>query len=298
MTRTETSSPLPDVALGATEVGERRDGASSVARDAALVIRPLGESHARRRRVLQRVLTIVSPLSMLLLWELAVAVDLLDERFFPPPSTIVQTFTEMVGSGELMDALKVSVGRLVVGFFMGAIPGLVVGLTMGLFLWPRVVLKPLVSALYPIPKTSILPLILLIFGLGEMSQYVIIASGVFFLLAVNTMVGVLTIPEAYLDVGRSFEVSSFNRFRTIALPGALPHVFSGAQLGLGLGIALLVVGEMLSARSGLGYLIWSSWQRFDVSEMYVGLIAISILGILSQIGLDLVQRIVTPWSRT
>lgn len=296
MTRTETSSPEP--VLDTTENGARPAGPASPPGGAALVIRPLGESHARRRRVLQRVLTVASPLSMLLLWELAVAVDLLDERFFPPPSTIADTFVEMVGNGELMEALKVSVGRLVVGFFMGAIPGLLLGLTMGLFLWPRVVLKPLVSALYPIPKTSILPLILLIFGLGEMSQYVIIASGVFFLIAVNTMVGVLTIPEAYLDVGRSFQVSSLNRFRTIALPGALPHVFSGAQLGLGLGIALLVVGEMLSARSGLGYLIWSSWQRFDVSEMYVGLIAISVLGILSQIGLDLVQRIVTPWSRT
>src|SRR5687768_14108215 len=152
----------------------------------------------------ERLLSIFSPILLLLLWEVLVQTGMLDKRFFPAPSSIVGTFTNLITSGELWKHLTASISRIAVGFVMGAIPAILLGITMGLFRWPRAFFSPMVAALYPIPKIAILPLIMLIFGLGEMSKYVIIAIGVFFLVLYNTWAGVMNIPHIYLDVGKNF----------------------------------------------------------------------------------------------
>ncbi len=251
---------------------------------------------AMRRVVLgEQLLATLSPLLLIALWEALVRIRILDARFFPPPSSIVGTFANLITSGELLVHVGASLKRVLLGFLVGGVPALALGLAMGLSRWTRAALNPIISATYPIPKSAILPLVMLIFGLGDASKVALVAIGVFYLVLINTMAGVLNIQPIFLDVGRNFGASRLQVFLTIALPGALPLIFAGLRLGLGIGLILIVIAEIVGARSGIGYMIWQAWTIFQVERMYVGLVVIAILGWLAALILDAAERILIPW---
>jgi NitT/TauT family transport system permease protein len=211
------------------------------------------------------------------------------------PSGIIGMMSEMLMSGELIEHVLISLQRILLGFLLGGIPAILIGITMGISRPVRALVEPLIIATYPIPKSAILPFILLIFGLGEMSKVVMVAIGVFFPIAINATAGVLQIPPIYLDVGRSFKASRWDTFRTIALPGALPFIMTGIKLGAGLALILIAVAEMVGAKSGLGYMIWSAWETFAVAKMYVGLFTIALIGFGISMLLREVERVVIRW---
>jgi NitT/TauT family transport system permease protein len=243
----------------------------------------------------ERAVSVVSPILLLAIWELAGRAGLLDARFFPAPSAIAGTFVSLARSGELLDHTWTSLERVAIGFTLGAVPGLVLGIAMGLSRLVRAALRPVVGALYPVPKTAIFPLLLLVFGIGEPSKYAMVAIGVFFIVLLNTMAGVLGIEPVYLDVGRNFGAGRAQVFRTIALPGSLPLVFTGIRLAWGNALILIVVAEILAARSGIGYFIQNSYQTFQVEKMYAGLLVISFVGYASFLVLDELERWLVPW---
>jgi NitT/TauT family transport system permease protein len=247
---------------------------------------------ARRR---ERIMSFASPLGLLLIWEIAGRLGFIDVRFFPVPSSIIGMMTEMLMSGELIEHVLISLQRILLGFLLGGIPAILIGITMGISRPVRALVDPLIIATYPIPKSAILPFILLIFGLGEMSKIVMVAIGVFFPVAINATAGVLQIAPIYLDVGRSFKAGRWDTFRTIALPGALPFIMTGIKLGAGLALILIAVAEMVGAKSGLGYMIWSAWETFAVAKMYVGLFTIALIGFGISILLREVERVTIRW---
>ena len=251
------------------------------------------------RETVERTAALLAPVALLLLWELLVRVKILDARFFPASSSIVGTLYSLVfvvpWQSSLPSHTLTSLSRAAVGFAFGAVPAIALGIIMGLVPLVRAALQPIVGALFPIPKVAILPLVMLIFGLGEQSKWAIIAIGVFFQVLIATAAGVANIEKIYLDVGRNFGASRLQTYRTIALPGALPMIFAGIRLGWGVALLLLVTAEMVSSKSGLGYLIWQSWQTFSVEEMYVGLVTIAALGILSFWLLDALESWLLPW---
>jgi len=247
---------------------------------------------ARRR---ERVMSFASPLGLLLIWEIAGRLGFVDVRFFPAPSSIIGVMAGMIMSGELIEHILISLQRISLGFLLGGIPAILIGITMGISRPVRALIDPLIVATYPIPKSAILPFILLIFGLGEMSKVVMVAIGVFFPVAINATAGVLQIAPIYLDVGKSFKASRWDTFRTIALPGALPFIMTGVKLGAGLALILIAVAEMVGAKSGLGYMIWSAWETFAVAKMYVGLFTIALIGFGISFLLREVERIIIRW---
>ncbi len=242
-----------------------------------------------------RILSIASPLGLLLVWELAARFGFIDTRFFPAPSSILVLLVQMLQSGELITHTMASLRRLFWGTLIGGVPALVLGVVMGLHRATRAIFDPLIAATYPIPKSSILPLALLIFGLGEPSKIFMVAVGVFFPVAINATTGVLEINKIYLDVGRNYKASRWNTFWTIAVPGALPMIMTGFKLGIGIGLILIAVAEMIGAKSGLGYLIWSAWETFAVEQMYVGLFMIALIGFVLTVALNELERFIIPW---
>ena len=256
-----------------------------------------GPRSARRMsaRTRDRLLNVISPLALLVLWELCARFGFIDTRFFPAPSSVIATMVEMLRSGELVTHTGVSLQRLAYGAVIGGVPALVLGIAMGLNRPIRALVDPLVAATYPIPKSAILPLALLIFGLGEGSKVFMVAIGVFFPVVINTTTGVLEINKIYLDVGQNYKANRWNMFWTIALPGALPVIMTGFKLGIGIGLVLIAVAEMVGAKSGLGYLIWSAWSTFAVEQMYVGLFVIAIIGFLLTLALNELERVIIPW---
>jgi ABC-type nitrate/sulfonate/bicarbonate transport system permease component len=254
-------------------------------------------SFALSMRARERILGIASPIALLAVWEIAARLNYIDVRFFPAPSSVIATMIEMLRSGELITNTLVSLRRLALGAVIGGVPALVLGIAMGLNRWVRAAFDPIVAATYPIPKSAILPLALLIFGLGEGSKIFMVAIGVFFPVVINATTGVLEINRIYLDVGRNYKASRWNTFWTIALPGALPVIMTGFKLGIGIGLILIALAEMIGAKSGLGYMIWTAWETFSVEQMYVGLFAIAIIGFVLTILLNEIERIIIPWKR-
>lgn len=249
-------------------------------------------------RARYRFLGILSPLGLLLIWEVCAQLHLIDARFFPAPSAIFSFGYTLLVSGELLKHTAITLQRMFWGTLIGGIPALVLGIIMGLNRPIRALIDPLVAATYPIPKSAILPLALLIFGLGEGSKIFMVAIGVFFPVLINSAAGVLEINNIYLDVGRNFKASRSQIFRTIALPGALPVIMTGFKLGIGIGLIMVTMAEMLGgADSGLGFMIWNAWQIFSVEQMYVGLFVIALIGFLLTMLLDEIEGWLIPWKR-
>lgn len=243
----------------------------------------------------ERLISILSPLMLLLIWEILARMGWIDTRFFPAPSKISVTFVNLVENGTLWRNMWASLQRLFWGYLFGGVPALILGISMGLNRTLRAIVDPLVSVTYPIPKSAILPLILLIFGLGEPSKIVMVATGVFFPIVINSMAGVLEINKIHFDVGHNFGAGRLQVFRTVALPGALPLIMTGVKLGVGMGLILIAIAEMVGAKSGLGYMIWNAWEILSVETMYVGLIVIAALGLAFTLILNEIERFIVPW---
>ncbi|MEN6567396.1 MAG: ABC transporter permease [Veillonellales bacterium] len=247
--------------------------------------------------ILIRTLSVLSPLSLLLLWEFLARINAIDIRLLSSPSLIIQSFIPLLLSGELLYNTFVSVQRVWWGFLVGSIPGVLLGISMGLSPLVRSAFEPMIAATYPIPKLALMPLILLIFGLGETSKIFTIAIGVFYLVVINTMAGVLSIDKIYLDVAKNFGASRKNFYLTIALPGALPMIFAGLKLGMGMALILIVAAELSAAKAGVGWMIWRAYDMFDIEQMFVALIMLSVLGYLFSLLLDMFERWALPWKQ-
>jgi len=268
-----------------------------------LVSRPASEQHVRwiTSKAAQRSVAVLAPLALLALWEFLVRASVLDARFFAAPSSIIGTFERMAFETEWRDSLGyhvlISLSRAAVGFAMGAIPAILIGALMGLVPLVRAAIQPMVGALYPIPKVAILPLVMLIFGIGEESKWAVIAIGVFFQVLIATAAGVANIDRIYLDVGSNFRAGRIATFTTIAFPGSLPMIFAGLRLGWGAALLLLVTAEMVSSQSGIGFVIWRAWQLMSVEDMYVGLVVIAFVGIASFLAIDAAEGMLLPWKK-
>lgn len=243
----------------------------------------------------ERILSLASPLALLLLWELAVRAQLVDRRFIAAPSLILVEIWKMAASGELFRHLLVSLGRIAGGFLIGVAPAVLLGLWMGLSRPVRAVIDPLVAALYPIPKIAILPLVMVFLGIGEASKVAIVAIAAFFPVIINTYTGVVNVERIYLDVARSFGAGRGLIFRRVVFPGALPVIFAGVRLALGVCLIVIVSAEFVAAREGIGFLIWSSWETLVIEKMFVGLLVIAAIGTASTVLLREAQAWAIPW---
>jgi NitT/TauT family transport system permease protein len=245
----------------------------------------------------ERALAVAAPISIVLAWQLAVSTRVLNPGLFPPPTAIAVNFWSYLTSGELFTNTIWTLSRLVVGCLVGGIPGTLVGLAMGMNRWVRAYAQPLISLLYPIPKIAILPLLYFIFGTGEWAKYAAVAIGVFFLMAINTEAGVRQIDPIYLDVARAYRIRPQSFYFRVLLPGALPNIYAGMKLSIGIAIVLAVAAEFQLTRVGLGFALFNAQQLLDVDRLYAALVAVSLLGFILTYGLDMTERYAIPWRR-
>jgi len=231
----------------------------------------------------------------LIVWELLSRAGLISLLFFPPPSIILRALIEIISSGDITTHLTTTLARIGLGFLIGGVSGLILGLGMG---WsPRLqkIVDPIIAAVHPIPKIAIFPLIMIIFGIGESSKIVAIAIASFFPMLINSMAGVRQIHPIYFEVTQNYGASRWNTFKRVVFPGSLPMILTATRLSLNMALVITIAVELISADEGLGVMIWYSWQTLRIEELYASLIVISILGIsLNQLLQWLSKRLV-PW---
>jgi NitT/TauT family transport system permease protein len=252
---------------------------------------------ARNLRTRDVLLSTLTPLALLAVWELAARAGWIDQRLYTPPTEIIATGVKLAASGELWTHLVPTVLRLLSGFVIGAAAGIVVGLLMGVSRIVRAALGPTFTALYALPKIAILPLLLLIFGLTETPKVLSVAISVFFVLQINTLAGVVQIDGRILEAARAYRATGWRLFRYVLLPGSIPAIFTGLQVAAGSAVIVVTAVEFVASNTGLGYLIWNSWQLFQPAQMYVGLIVVSIIGALLTAAIVLLERALVPWRR-
>jgi len=252
----------------------------------------------RRLRARDLALAVLTPLALLLLWQIAVLVGALDSRLVPPPSQILTRGWEMAADGDLWVHVGATLPRLASGFLLGAVAGIAVGLVMGVWRPVRAALGPTFTALYALPKIATLPLLLLVFGLTETPKILSVAISVFFVLQINTLTGIARIDARVLEAARAYGASGWRLFRYVLLPGATPSIMTGLRVAAGMAVIVVTAVEFVASNNGLGFLIWNSWQLFQPQTMFVGLIAVSVIG-ASMTGLFiLLERALLPWQNS
>lgn len=250
---------------------------------------------ARQTRLQERTLSIATPIIFFILWELTAWMGWLDTRFFPAPSRIAQSAVEMVKSGVLQKDVIASLTRIVLGFALGTITGVIAALILGLSRLTRAALEPFLSALYTVPKLSILPLLLLIFGLGELPSILLVGMSVFFLVWITCMEAVLSVPTSYRETALSFGASSWTMFVHVTWPAILPQIFVAMRLAIGMAVLVIVGVEFVQADVGIGFRIWNSWSLFQADRMYVGICTVALLGYLLTSLIRYIGFFALPW---
>ncbi|WP_339153426.1 ABC transporter permease [Actinomadura luteofluorescens] len=235
---------------------------------------------ARRDGVMRLLLGLVLPVGVLVAWEVSARSGWIDARFFSQPSAVASKAGEDLRSGLLWSELRITIVRLVTGYVIGSLAGILIGLLMSQVKVLRWMLEPLIRALYVIPKLALLPLFLLLFGLGEVPKLVFISLGTFYIVAFTTLSAAMMIPTAFHEVSRSYGLSPGQRFRWMIVPAITPQIVSSLRLASGISMLLVVAVEFVNAHEGLGYYTWHAWQVFVPDRMYVGVVTISIVGVL------------------
>ena len=246
-------------------------------------------------KVQERLLYLVSPIGLLAIWEILLMLGFGDRRFVPAPSDIAVRFWQLTVNGELERHVAVTLWRVFAGFVIGAVPAVAVGLLMAMFRPVRIFFDPLIAALFPIPKVALMPLLLLAFGFGDASKIALVATAVFFPVIINTYAGAANIDKLYWDVAKNYGASPMVMFTRVVFFGALPLIFAGLKIALAVSFVVLVAAEFVASKTGIGYLIWNSWELLQVDFMFVGIVVIGILGLITSVLFQELERIVIPW---
>lgn len=231
----------------------------------------------------------------LVVWELLAAFKLISSLFFPAPTVILQTFWKMLVSGKIILNLAATLGRVGLGVVVGVIPGVILGLAMGWSKRVREAMDPIIAALNPIPKLAIFPLIMIIFGIGEASKIVAIAISTFFPMLINSMAGVRQLNPVYFEVAQNYGATRWKTFTRVVLPGSLPMILAGFRIAFSLALVITIAVELLTANSGLGVLIWFSWETLQTENLYATLLVIAVIGYLINYLVVKLSYYLTPW---
>jgi len=234
--------------------------------------------------------------ALLAVWAGLSAGGVLDNFFFPPPQKVAGTLLQMATSGELAAALLATLGRVFFGFALGASVGVAAGLLMGGSAFLHTLFDPWVSALYPLPKIALFPVLVLFLGVGEQSKVVIIALAVLFLtLNQHQCRGCKAFPRFISMLHATCGAGRWQVFRRVILPGSLPAIFAGLRLALGMALLMAVAVELVTARQGLGALLWVSWETMRTDKLYATLLVVSVVGWSLNAGLARLEVWAIPW---
>jgi 1,4-dihydroxy-2-naphthoate octaprenyltransferase len=246
---------------------------------------------------MQRWLSWLSPLVLLVLWEVLARAGLIDMRFFSMPSEVFARLLALIEDGSLLANTAITLRRVAVGFVLATVPAVILGVVMGVSGIARALFAPLVNALYPVPKIALVPMVVLLLGISEAAKYAIVVISVFFLVSINTAAGVRNLDARYFDIARNNGASRWDLIWTVALPGALPSILTGVSLGLGFALTVIVGTELLLPRGGLGAMIWAAYQVYDIPTILAALIVVALLGYGASWLMDELERQLVPWKQ-
>jgi len=240
-------------------------------------------------------LGLVLPAALMVIWELSVRFGLLDAVFYPPPSQLARAAARLWASGDLLTAMLATLTRALLGFIPGALAGAAIGAAMGSSAAIRQMVEPSLSSLYSVPKLALLPIFLLMLGVGETARLALISLGTALTMSIQLFDGVRGIDSGYVEMARNYGASRWALLKKVYFPGAMPSLFTGSRITLGRAIVLAISVELVTGSPGLGSMIWLAWQTFSTERLYVSVIAAGLIGYLSQTAILALEKRVLRW---
>jgi len=236
------------------------------------------------------------PAVALVLWEICSRFAIVSPRYFPAPTTIAWTLADRLVAGDLGTDLLVTLTRLGFAFALAAVPAVPLGLLMGIARPVRDLVEPYLAFIFPVPKIALLPFLMIILGVGEPAFVLTGASSAFFQIVISTLGGVQSLDPRLLEAGRNYGAHGARLFRKVILPAALPSIFTGLRLGLGLAWFVIVVGEMTGVPQGLGAVIMDARTLSRTDLVICGMIVIGLAGYLSDRVVVMIGNRLLRWS--
>lgn len=243
-------------------------------------------------------LSLASLALFLLAWHLATRYRLdLHVRFtnVPSPDAVLRRALVAFADPRFLDHIGMSVQRIAAGFALAGLITIPLGIAMGRFASVRALIHPVVEVLRPIPAIAWVPMSIMLWPSNEESIVFITFLGSFFPILINTLHGVTAIDPALIRASRSLGASEADLFRHVFLPGALPHIFTGLTVGMGVAWVSLIAAEMISGQFGIGYFTWEAYALVQYADIVLGMLLIGVLGLLSSGLLRLLGHLLMPW---
>jgi NitT/TauT family transport system permease protein len=258
--------------------------------------------YPRTRRVLRgagSVATRVAAVAVLaVVWEVLPRLGVVDATFLPPLSEVLSAWWQLVLSGELIDHAQASLSRSLAGFGLAIVAAIPLGLLIGWYKPAATLLNPLLEVFRNTAALALLPVFVLVLGLGETSKIAIIFYACSWPILLNTVSGVRTVDPLLIKSARSLGLGPLRLFQKVVLPAAVPTIFTGIRLAGAYSILILIAAEMVGAKAGLGYLINYAQYNFAVPDMYAGIITISAIGLVVNQLLIIAERHFSTWRTT
>ena len=229
------------------------------------------------------------------LWQLAGSAGWVNPLFLPPPSAIALAIWKLAMSGALWQHVSASVVRIGAGWILGTMTGVAVGFAIGLSSLARGVGITFISALFPIPKIALLPLLILWLGIGEEPKIATIALGVFFSTAISVYSGVDAVPRNLIRMAQSFGVPFASIVRRVIWPGALPSILAGFRITASVALLLVVSAEMIGAEFGIGAFVLQAGNLMQTDQLLAGVVMLSLFGLAVGKLINLLEARLLHW---
>lgn len=260
---------------------------------------PTGTSAGTVQRAQRAVATVLRAsaalVAFLVLWELAPRLGLVDPVFLPPVSTVAVTFAQLLADGTIATQVTTSLGRAGAGFAIAVLVAIPAGLAIGWYARAAQYLSPFFEVFRNTAALALLPVFILVLGIGETSKVAIVVYACFFPILLSTITGVRTVDPLLVKSARSLGLGSPALFAKVVLPSAVPTIFTGIRMAATSSILVLIAAEMVGARAGLGFYITYTQFNFQIPEMYAGIVTIALVGVAVNGGLVLVERRLMRW---
>ncbi|ASU82819.1 ABC transporter permease [Nocardiopsis gilva YIM 90087] len=239
----------------------------------------------------------ISPVALLVLWQLGASAGVIPERLLPPPSAIAATGIDLMRDGTLLSAVGTSLQRVLAGFAAGAVVGTACAVVAGISRWGEKLVDPPLQMLRAVPILGLIPLFILWFGIGETPKITLVAIAVAVPLYINTVAGIHAVDAKHIEVARVLGLGRAAVVRHVVLPGALPGLLTGLRLSLGGAWLALIVAEQINADAGLGFMINSAREFLRTDTVVLGLVVYSLLGLATDALVRLLERRALSWRR-
>ena len=253
---------------------------------------------ARGRRILELTLPSLTVVAFVAGWEALVDLRGIAPIYLPAPSAIVEYLLRMIADGSMGFNLGVTLLRIFAGFAVAAVAGVLVGVVMGMSRLAARVADPWIAALYPLPKISLIPLLIIWLGTGETYKIVISAVSAFFPIVISAYSGIRQADQGLIKAAKDLGANRRQVQMKVVIPAAIPSIFAGLHLGMGVTIILVVAAEMIggSGESGMGYLLIHAGQVMETEKVFASLVVLAVMGALVIKAQQWIDRRVAPWT--